>query len=103
MWKTTYNPSAIIANKCTAHWLILKDFFEARILFITITTRILAMVKNSTIFSYFGVVQTIFNPEISNHVQTNLKILILYQFKIQHNLPRKKQLNLKSQNLKKDI
>jgi RNA polymerase primary sigma factor len=31
MWKTSYNPSAIIADKCILHWLILKDFLKGKL------------------------------------------------------------------------
>src|SRR5215216_372025 len=84
------------------HWLILKDFLSPY----TFSYRYSpysATVKTSTKFSYFGVVRTGFNPEILNHVQTNLQIINLYQFKIQHNFPRKKTIKFEISKSKKKI
>ena len=45
LWKTAYNPSAIISNNLQPILLILKVFFGAHMLFVSITAHIVATVK----------------------------------------------------------
>ena len=81
LWKTAYNPCAIISNNVQPICLFLRIFLEP-IFFLLASHPILwPRLKSIRNFAYFGAVNY-FNPEISIHIQTILKNN-LYKYKIQ--------------------
>ena len=59
-----------------------QGFFGAHILFVSITAHIVATVKKLYEILHISVRSTVFNPEISIHIQNILKNN-LYKYKIQ--------------------
>ena len=80
LWKTTYNPSAIISNNLQP---FAKVFFGAHILFVSITAHIVATVKKLYEISHISVrFELFFIPKFGLTFKLILKINI-NQYKIQ--------------------